>query len=54
LEEALSLVATKLSTIKQQYGPDSIAIIASSKTTNEEVYLMQKFARAVIGTNNCR
>jgi formate dehydrogenase major subunit len=51
-EEALSLVATKLSTIKQQHGPNSIAIIASSKTTNEEVYLMQKFARAVIGTNN--
>src|SRR5258708_7849668 len=51
-EEVLSLVATKLGTIKQQYGPDSIAIIASSKTTNEEVYVMQKFARAVIGTNN--
>jgi formate dehydrogenase major subunit len=51
-EEALSLVTTKLGAIKKQYGPDSIAVIASSKTTNEEVYLMQKFARAVIGTNN--
>src|ERR1700745_1964783 len=51
-EEALSLVATKLGAIKQQYGPDAIAVIASSNTTTEEVYLMQKFARAVIGTNN--
>jgi formate dehydrogenase major subunit len=51
-EEALNLVTTKLTSIKQQYGPDSIAVIASSKTTNEDGYLMQKFARAVIGTNN--
>jgi formate dehydrogenase major subunit len=51
-EEALTLVTTKLTSIRQQYGPDSIAVIASSKTTNEDGYLMQKFARAVIGTNN--
>ena len=51
-EEALNLVTAKLTGIKQQYGPDSIAVIASSKTTNEDGYLMQKFARAVIGTNN--
>jgi formate dehydrogenase major subunit len=51
-EEALSLVATKLGKIKQQYGPDSIGVIISSKTTNEDGYLMQKFARAIIGTNN--
>ena len=51
-EEALSLVTTKLASIKQQYGPDSIAVIVSSKTTNEDGYLMQKFARTVIGTNN--
>src|SRR5580692_10399974 len=51
-DQALNLVATKLTSIKQQYGPDSIAVIASSKTTNEDGYLMQKFARAVIGTNN--
>jgi formate dehydrogenase major subunit len=51
-EEALNLVTTKLTSIKQQYGPDSIAVIVSSKTTNEDGYLMQKFARAVIGTNN--
>jgi formate dehydrogenase major subunit len=51
-DEALNLVATKLSNIKQQHGPDSIAVIISSKTTNEDGFLMQKFARAVIGTNN--
>ena len=33
-------------------GPDSLAFISSSKCTNEESYLMQKLARAVIGTNN--
>jgi len=51
-EEALSLVARRLSEIKAKNGPDSIGVIASSKCTNEESYLMQKFARAVIGTNN--
>ena len=51
-EEALSLVASKLSQIKAESGPDAIAVIASSKTTNEEVYLMQKFGRQVIGTQN--
>ena len=51
-DEALGLVATKLSGIKQEHGSDAIALIASSKGTNEEAYLMQKLARAVIGTNN--
>jgi len=51
-EEALNLVTSKLGSIKQQYGPDSIGVIVSSKATNEDGYLMQKFARAVIGTNN--
>ena len=51
-DEALSLVARRLSEIKAHDGPDSIALISSSKCTNEESYLMQKLARAVIGTNN--
>src|SRR6266550_1077125 len=51
-DEALSLVARQLSELKAQDGPDSIAFISSSKCTNEESYLMQKLARAVIGTNN--
>jgi len=51
-DEALALVAHKLSELKTKSGPDSIAFISSSKCTNEESYLMQKLARAVIGTNN--
>ncbi len=51
-EEALSLVADKLATIRDESGPDSIGIFTSAKCTNEENYLLQKFARAVIKTNN--
>jgi formate dehydrogenase major subunit len=51
-QEALDLIAGKLSAIKNEHGPDAIGLIASSKCTNEESYLMQKLARSVIGTNN--
>ena len=51
-KEALDLVSRKLTEIKETSGPDSIALLTSAKCTNEENYLMQKFARAVIGTNN--
>ncbi len=51
-EEALQLVARRMSEIKAQHGPDALAFISSSKCTNEESYLMQKLARAIIGTNN--
>jgi formate dehydrogenase major subunit len=51
-EEALSLVARRFSELKKKSGPDSMGFISSSKCTNEESYLMQKLARAVIGTNN--
>jgi formate dehydrogenase major subunit len=51
-EEALSLVARRLTEIEAKDGPDSIGLISSSKCTNEESYLMQKLARAVVGTNN--
>ena len=51
-EEALELVGRRLLEIKQQFGPDAIALVASSKCSNEESYLMQKLARAVVGTNN--
>ena len=51
-DEALTLVAGKLSAIKAESGPDSIAVLTSAKCTNEENYLLQKFTRAVIGTNN--
>lgn len=51
-EEALSLVARRLNEIKAKNGPDAIGLISSSKCTNEESFLMQKLARAVVGTNN--
>lgn len=51
-EEALDLVAKRLGSIKQQYGSGALGFISSSKTTNEENYLMQKLARQVFETNN--
>ncbi len=51
-DEALGLVAKKLGEIKASSGPDSIMAFSSAKCTNEENYIMQKFMRAVIGTNN--
>lgn len=51
-EEAYDYIAKRLINIKETYGPDAIAGISSSRTTNEENYLMQKMIRAVIGTNN--
>ena len=51
--EALDYVATRLSAIKEKYGPDAIQTTGSSRAAgNETNYIMQKFARAVIGTNN--
>ncbi|MFC1927185.1 formate dehydrogenase subunit alpha [Chloroflexota bacterium] len=47
-DEALGLVAAKL----RKYAPEEVAFIASAKCTNEENYIMQKFARALLGTNN--
>ena len=47
-DEALELVATKLG----GYKPDELAVISSAKCTNEDNYVAQKFARAVLGTNN--
>ncbi len=51
-DEALQLVATQFRRMKDEYGADSLAILGSSKCTNEENYLLQRFARAVLGTNN--
>jgi len=50
--EALDLVARKLGAIKSEHGPDSIGMLTSARITNEENYIAQKFARAVLGTNN--
>ncbi len=51
-DEAYDHIATKFSSFKDEFGPDSMAGISSARCTNEENYLMQKFFRAVIGTNN--
>lgn len=51
-DEAYDFIVDKLSSIKSNYGADAIAGISSARCTNEENYLMQKFIRAVIGTNN--
>lgn len=50
--EAYALITSKLNEIKQEHGKDALSFISSSKTTNEESYLMQKLARSVFGTNN--
>ncbi len=51
-EEALNYTAERLTGIRSQYGADAIGLISSSKCTNEESFLMQKLARAVLGTHN--
>jgi predicted molibdopterin-dependent oxidoreductase YjgC len=51
-DEALQLAAARLKEIKEKHGPNSIAVLTSAKCTNEENYLLQKFTRAAIGTNN--
>ena len=51
-DEALDVIEKKFKQVKEDHGPDALAFISSSKTSNEESFLMQKLARAVIGTNN--
>jgi formate dehydrogenase alpha subunit len=51
-EEALQLVSDKFNQIKKENGSDSLAVLSSAKCTNEENYLLMKFCRAVLGTNN--
>ena len=51
-EQAFSLVVKALGQIKDAYGGNSIAVLASPLLTNEEQYLVQRFARLALGTNN--
>ena len=51
-EQALQHAGTKLREIRESRGGSSIGVIGSNRTTNEEGYLLQKFARTVLGTNN--
>jgi NADH-quinone oxidoreductase subunit G len=51
-EHAIRLVANKLKEVRDSKGGGAIAVVGSNHTTNEENYLLQKFARTVLGTNN--
>lgn len=51
-DEAIQTTADRLQAIIKNHGSDSVGVLVSAKITNEENYLAQKFARAVVGTNN--
>jgi formate dehydrogenase major subunit/formate dehydrogenase alpha subunit len=51
-DTALNITAKKLAEARDNFGADSVGVLASAKCLNEENYLMNKFARQVIGTNN--
>jgi len=51
-DEALEVVAGGLARLKSEHGGDSLAVLGSPKCTNEENYLLQRFSRTVLGTNN--
>jgi NADH-quinone oxidoreductase subunit G len=51
-EQAIRVVATKFKEIRDSKGGANIGVIGSNTTTNEENYLLQKFARTVLGSNS--
>ena len=51
-DSTLDLIAAKFASIQRESGGDALAVLSSAKCSNEENYLMQKFARQVLGTNN--
>ncbi len=51
-DEAFDTIAERLAGILKESGPDSVGVLGSSRATNEENYLAQKFARVVLGSNN--
>jgi formate dehydrogenase alpha subunit len=51
-DTAIDITAKRLREIHEAHGPDSIGVLTSAKCLNEENYLMNKFARQVVGTNN--
>jgi len=51
-DEALDLVASRLRTLIARYGSNALGILGSAKCTNEDNYVLQRFARAALGTNN--
>ena len=51
-EEAFALIGKKFAEVRDQDGGQAIGVIGSTRTTNEEAYLLSKFARVVLKTNN--
>jgi len=51
-DEALDQVASQLRTLIARYGSKALGILGSAKCTNEDNYVLQRFARAALGTNN--
>ena len=51
-EEAFELIGKRFAEIRDTEGGESIGVVGSNRTTNEENYLLQKFARSVLKTNN--
>ena len=51
-DEALELTASQLVKMRDERGPESVAVFSSAKCTNEENYLIQRLLRAGIGSNN--
>lgn len=51
-DEAFGVIIDKIREVKEVYGPEAIAGFSSARITNEENYLMNKFIRGAVGTNN--
>src|SRR3990167_2473302 len=51
-DEAIGFAADGLRRIVAEHGPDAAGVLGSARATNEENYLVQKFARIAIGSNN--
>jgi predicted molibdopterin-dependent oxidoreductase YjgC len=51
-EDAMGHAAAALISLKEIYGPESVAFVGSARCTNEETYIFQKFTRAVFGHNH--
>jgi len=51
-EEAFELVGKKFAEVRDKDGGAAIGVVGSNRTTNEEAYLLSKFARTVLKTNN--
>jgi NADH-quinone oxidoreductase subunit G len=51
-EEAFELIGKKFAEVRDREGGTAIGVVGSTRTTNEEAYLLSKFARVVLKTNN--